>query len=284
VHTVTKVLVVFAAILAVLLAALTMAYSINAERITSDWRDQTAAVLAANARAADAQAMADTQTARLTKQIDDLNNQIIRMQTDISRLESERTNLLTQVAQAQSETMAIRGQVDQALAGNTTLARINQAMTEELGKLRDNELASKRREIELTDRLNDLESQREVLDQSVRSLQEQLAEANRTIQSGGVSAAESGSAAPYAPNIPISGRVVSVDKNPATGKPMATVNVGTNDRVRQNMQLVITRNGQFLGNFIVTKTDLQWSLGQIDPLGKPVDVREGDQVSSLVSR
>jgi len=40
VHTVTKVLVVFAAILCVLLAALTMAYSVNAERVTADYRAQ----------------------------------------------------------------------------------------------------------------------------------------------------------------------------------------------------------------------------------------------------
>jgi hypothetical protein len=284
VHTVTKVLVVFAAVLCVLLAALTMAYSINADRITGDYRDALARMQSAQSEQAAAVAQAQEQAGRDAQTIASLQNQLTDKQTEIAALQSQRTDLLAQVETARSETLAVRGQIDAAIASTNTVAQINKAMTDELGKLRDNELASKRREIELTDRLNDLESQREVLDQSVRSLQEQLAEANRTIQSGGISSRTSGTQGPYTPNVAISGKVIATGQDPATKKPMATINVGSNDRVRENMQLVISRNGQFLGNFVVTRTDLQWSMGQVDSLGKNVDIREGDQVSSLAGR
>jgi hypothetical protein len=284
VHTVTKVLVVFAAVLAVLLAALAMAYSVNVDRVAGDYRAETDRRAQADVAAQTAIAQArefDLQRQQLVSQ---LRNQETATATKISQLEAERAQLIAAVRAAEAARDAIAGQTAQALASNNTLTQINKTYAEEVARLRDSELARSRREIELVDRINDLESQREVLDSSVRALREQLAEAHRTIQASGASIRTTGANQPYAPSINLRGRVVRVSPDPATGRPMATINIGANDQVRENMELVITRNGQFLGNFIVTKTDLQWSMGNIDTLNRQVQIQEGDIVSTLSAR
>lgn len=284
-HTVTKVLVVFASILCVLLAALTMAYSVNVGRVVDDRHAEINRRLAAEALAASRVAQGAEEQARLAADIQQLNNEKTQLSTTIASLQSERAKLAQDLNAAIIARDAIVAQIDQAVATSKTQALLIQQYRDEVTKLRDNELAYKRREIELTDRLNDLESNLEVQMASVRALQEQLVEARRTIDAGGAIGMNSGrTGAAYAPSIAISGTVVKTEKDAATGKPVATINVGTNNQVRENMQLAIVRGGEFLANLKVTKTDLGWAKGEIDYLGKKVEVRDGDQVTSLVSR
>jgi hypothetical protein len=282
VHTVTKVLVVFAAILCVLLAALTMAYSVNAERITGDFRSEVDKRLVADSTAQTKVAQAAEELGRLREALQAERNKNLAMETKIRDLEGERTQLIADVQAARTSRDAIQNQTEMVMASNNTLTQINKSYAEEVGRLRDSELQRSRREIELVDRINDLESQREVLDSSVRALREQLAEAQRTIQQGGT--ARGIADAPFKPSFAIQGRVVATGKDPATGRPMATINVGANDQVRENMELVISRDGKFLANLIVTRTDLQWSMGRIDMLNQNVQIREGDIVSTLAAR
>ena len=283
-HTVTKVLVVFAAVLCVLLAALTMAYSVNVDRISGDYNAAVNARLAAESLAQTKVAQAVEEQARLKQEISDLNSKLTATSTATAQLETERTQLIAQVRAAEAARDAIANQTALALASNNTLTQINKSYSEEVTRLRDTELDRAKREIELVDRINDLESQNEVKTASVRALQEQLAEANRTIQSGGADPSRRISNQPYRPNIAIQGKVLSTTKDPATGAPVAQINVGSNDNVRENMELAIVRNGNFVANLIVTKTDLQWSLGRVDALGRNVQIQPGDVVTTLASR
>jgi hypothetical protein len=285
VHTVTKVLVVFAAVLCVLLAALTMAYSVNVDRIAGSHRAAVDARLQAETLASTKVGQAVEEQSRLKQEISDLNSKLTATATSIAALETERTQLIGQVAQALASRDAIANQTAQGLATANTLAEINKAYAEEVTRLRDTELARSKREIELVDRINDLESQNEVQIASVRALQEQLAEARRTIESGGIASTDRRSTSTFRPTADIRGKVVSTTPDPATGQPMATINVGSNDNVRENMVLSIVRNGKFVADFVVTKTDLQWSIGRIDALGnKSVQIQPGDIVTTLAGR
>lgn len=286
-HTVTKVLVVFAAVLCVLLAALTMAYSVNADRITANYRDQVNARQLAEANASADITQARAQLAAEKEKFDQLNQRYTDLSNQNSALQADIANRKSELARAQQAADANTAQLDQLAATTKTQATIIDTYRGEVTKLRDNELAYRKREIEITDRNNDLESQVEVKDSSIRALQEQLAEMKRTVDSRGLDGTGPANAAggPYKPGIPISGRILSVGKNAANQKPVATINVGANNQVKENMELAITRGGVFLANFVVTKTDLQWSVGEINTLGnKNVEIREGDQVGTLVSR
>lgn len=284
-HTVTKVLVVFASVLCVLLAALTMAYSVNVDRVTGDYQAERDRRLQAETSATDLVGQAQAKLQEKEQELAALNANFTNLKTQIATLEAERAQLVTGVRAAEAARDAIVAQVAQVQASNNTLVEINKSYAGEVTSLRDSELARSRREIELVDRINDLESQLEVRTASVRALQEQLAEANRALQSAGPGRTTTQSPdSPYRPSIAINGRVLNVGKDPATGKPMATINVGANDQVRENMELVITRNGNFVANLVVTKTDLQWSMGRIDALGKQVTIQPGDTVTTLASR
>lgn len=285
-HTVTKVLVVFAAILCVLLAALTMAYSVNAERIVSDYKAQVLAK-----QTAEQSASSDISSARLemdvqNNMIRELRNTQTNLNNQIQSLQAELATKRAEVNAAQLAGDASKSQIDNLTASVKTYSQLIDSYRGEVTKLRENELSFRQKEIELVDRLNDLESQREVQDGNIRALQEQLAELRRTIDSHGTGVPAQGIAAgPYKPSIPISGKIVAVGATKSgSGKPIVTMNVGTNNQVRENMELAIFRGGNFIANVVVTKTDLQWAVGEVNTLGKNVDIREGDSVGSLASR
>lgn len=282
-HTVTKVLVVFAAVLSVLLAALTMAYAVNADRITADRMAEVNRRVQAEANSATSTAQANELKANMELQVNQLNADKAALMQQITSLQNERTTLVADKTAAQNSAQDVANKIDQLSATAKTQALLIESYRNEVTKLRENELGYKRREIELTDRLNDLESQREVLDGSVRALQEQLVEAQRQIQQGGRNAAGGEPGAPFAPNFPVNAKVVSTMKDPATQAPMAQINVGANNQIQKNMKLVITRNGQYLGDLVVTRADLNWAEGTINTYGKKVDIQAGDEVRSLVT-
>jgi hypothetical protein len=286
VHTVTKVLVVFAAILCVLLAALTMAFSVNADRIVASHNKEVELRVATETSSKGMLTQAATEQARLNQDIQQLNTQKTQLGTQIASLQGERTKLLQDVATATNARDAIVNQIDQLAATNKTQALLIDSYRNEVTKLRENELTYRKREIELVDRLNDLESQREVQDGSIRALREMLEESRRALDAAGgpVQSGRIASDAPIRPSFPVSGKVTEVSRDAANNKPMAVVNVGTNNQIRENMQLVITRGNQFIANFTVKQADLQWSRGEINYLGKTVTVQPGDNVQSLVSR
>src|SRR5262249_30060963 len=148
-------------------------------------------------------------------------------------------------------------QIDQFTAVVQTYAELNKAQSEELAKLRDRELQNARREIELSDRINDLSSQLEVCTETGRSLQEQLVtmrDALARAQAGGTAAAggtgDSGGGPIRAPR-DFRARVVSVQKA-ADGTVMIGIDAGANDQLRERMKLSVVRD-QFLATMILTK-------------------------------
>lgn len=286
-HIVTKILVVAAAILCVLLAALTMAYAANADAVVRDNARLRQEVSTANTQASGQVSRANEEKQVVMQKNADLSNQLAQLEGQVRQLQSERATLQTEKSRAESERDSIKNQIGSLGATSDTQARLIENYRNEVSKLRDNELGWKRREIELNDRLSDLESQREVLEGSVRALQEQLAEARRQIEQGGAAAASasSGPREPFSPTFAITGRVTRVQTDMATGKPVATINVGSSNQIRENMKLAIVRGDKFVANIVVKRVDLQWALGEIDYLGQGGGtVQEGDVVRSLAAR
>lgn len=76
----------------------------------------------------------------------------------------------------------------------STQASLIQSYRDETTTLRKNELSFNRQSVEMNDRISDLDANRYVLEQSVRALQEQLAEARTAMEQAqsGVSTIASG--------------------------------------------------------------------------------------------
>lgn len=283
-HILTKVLVISAAVLSVFLAALTIAYATNAERITSQFQAERNLRIAAESALNGARAVSGEEQARLNAQIEQLNRDLAARTADMNRLEAASSTLQGEKAKALADYQSLQSKISELGETAKTQASLITSYRDEVTGLRKNELTYRQQALEMDDRLSDLESQREVLEQTVRALQEQLAEA-RTIQEAtaqGTQLTSAGKAAePFVSSGPlVSGRIENVSKDAATGAMLAKINLGSNDQLRENQKLFVGRGGEFVANVVVLKTDLRSSIARIDTLGRAVEVREGDQVLS----
>lgn len=287
-HIVTKVLVLLAAVLAVVLASLTMAYSINAGRIVQDYQDLKTQKEATETQADQAKSQHQAEQARLNGLIDQLQNDRVALDGRIRGLQAENSKLLIQANKVALSEEQFRNEVARWEATIATQTKLIESYRGEVTRLRDDELQYRRREIELVDRINDLESAREVLAQTTRALQESLADLQdryqRLVASGGTGlTSETGADETFAYTGPlIQGRVLKTMRDDATGNLLAQIDLGTNDQVRENMLLYIGRGDTFLAHVKIIRTDLEWSVGIVDTLGRDVTIQDGDVVRSTL--
>ncbi len=285
-HWLTKTLVLIVAVLGMLLSALTVAMSVNADRIVNDFEQERSKKIAAEATQADVTARSAQEQNRLNAQIEQLSRDLAAREAEIRNLSTERASLLADKNKAELERDTIASKIKELGATAQTQAELLKNYSDEVTSLRKNELTFRQRQVEMDDRVSDLESQREVLEQTVRALQEQLADAQLAVQknmSGGgtatAAAASTGDAFVLGGQI-VRGKIQKVEKDNATGATLVQINLGTADNIKENTKLFVGRAEGFVANVIVIKTDLKWAVGKIDTLGRDVKVQEGDWVVS----
>lgn len=277
-HGMTKVLIALCALASLVLAALTMAFAANADAIRGDYAQLDARYRQALADNQQKEAQWGEERTNKRMQIESLNNTLAERDRVIADLQNERSVLRVELEQARARAVAIENKIDQLAATTDTQAALIRGYRDEVRDLRNEQVSMARREVQLVDRINDLESQREVLDQTTRALREQLAEAQLALEAAmaGRDVDEAADEVEYL-GPPIRSRVVEVFTSPA-GDEMAVIAAGTNSGLRENMRLSIIRGEQFLANFVITRADPQRAVGRIDKLSRPVEVREGDMV------
>lgn len=276
-HLVTKILVVAAAILSVILAALTMAYSVNASRITEDHGRMVQLVETTEQSATAQVSAAREQVAELTRQLQSLRNALDAKDGEIRDLQLENSATRAELQNAQANEEAIKNQIGQLGETVKTLTALIESYKTETTQLRENELASRREAIELTDRINDLAAQREVLDQTVRALREQISEMALALEdkrTGGVE----GPGDITVPGPPIAGRVIRTMQDAGTGNLLAEVDLGTNDQIQPRVRLLLTRGQTFLGYLVVERADLDVAVGRVEFRNGATELRAGDTV------
>lgn len=283
-HILTKVFIVFAAVLSLVLAALTMAYSVNADAIVSKYTDaQKAAATAEAAQQAATSAAAD-KAAVDARQIHDLQILVSDLAARNASLVTENSSLSASVQSEKNRADAIENQIGDSLETTKAQAEVIDSLRRELAALRESELGLRRMALNYEDRVNDLASQNDVLNATVRALQEQLASAQRAAEMalGGVSG-DDGS--PYEASGPvIRGQVTQVSTDPASGEALIELNVGSNDRVSENMQMHVGRGMSFVATLVVVRTDLQSSVARIALTNDGQSVQAGDLVVSRFGR
>ncbi len=282
-HILTKILVVFASILAVLLSALTIAYSLNSDALTKGIREERLMKQTATDQLAALQTERANADARWQQTIDSMQSQGKSREDAIRTLESERARLLADVQTAKTERDVVLQRLDLLGAAQKNLATTNEAFRDETNKLRQSLVDATKKELQLIDRLNDIENQNGVKDQEIRALREQMAEMRATLAAGrpmGTGMGEGAVGVVAGPSIPVQGMIQEVRKDTATGELLAMVNVGSNDQLKENMVMMISRGNQFLANLHITRVDLQSAIGRVDTLGQNVNIQPNDRVST----
>ncbi len=261
-HVLTKFLVVLAAVLCVLLSGLSIAYTSNADRLVAAVQAERSAAEAAKGALAQASASAardrengardlsamESQVSQLRQSIDNLSAQNARLEADNKRMSLNEAAYVAKI-----------DQFTQLIDANTKLA---DARATELNLLRQKELDSARKEIELTDRINDLSSELEVSRETGRALREQLA----TIREGGTGAGSQAGADAMggllrAPRN-LRARVTDV-KTDVNGSTLVSISAGQSDQLKSKMKLNLVDDEGFLGSIVLERVDLNESVGRV---------------------
>lgn len=294
-HVVTKILIVFGALLAILLAALSMAFAANAGTIRDSIAAETSARIGATNELSLERTRVASELARLKAEKETADNQVSSLTSQISTLMEEANRLKSEVAQSKLEAERAKnlaGAKDSVLQTNTKMV---ENLIAEADTLRTRALNAAKREAELTERLSELESQNQVLNQNIRAVQEQLAEA-RNARTTTSPAAASGSASGSATTLPaaltntgiesfgplVQGRVRNVTRA-ENGEDLAFITVGSSSGIKVGQRLHVVRDGRFVASIVITAVDVSEAAGRIDRLGRSIDVRNDDLVLSRVN-
>lgn len=279
-HVVTKILIVFGAILSIFLAALTIAFASSADAIRASVASEQASASAAKAQLNEITGKAADDRSKSEAEKADLANKMSAMQTQLNNALNERSKNLADLSEAKLSLDKLKGQ----LAGLEAAAQLNaqtlKAVNEELAVLRDGGLKSATRETQLVERLNDVENQKQVLDQSVRALQEQLAETKMALER----AAKGETAETNAPRVNVFGPLVSARvksvNSAANGKVLVVISAGSSAGLKNNQLLDIVRDKEYIGKLTITEVNANEASGMVDTLGRNISVQADDVVLS----
>lgn len=274
-HAVTKILVVFAVVLSILLSALTVAFSANAERIKDQYKAIEARAASVQSQLQSTESRHAEDRARLQTEVDSVNQQLNETLTEKASLQQQASRLLADVTQAKVELAGVQARIDRLASMSQTQATLISSYRDELSKLRGEELKGKQREIQLADRVNDLNGQLEVAIETNRALQEQLAELQQSVGGSAVASSNGQPAIAQA----IRARITEVRSGPS-GELLAQIDAGSNDRLSADMELTIVQGDEFAGVLKLTKVDLNEAVGRIE-LAQGRVIHPGDFVTTI---
>lgn len=285
-HILTKVFVLIAAVLSIMMASLAISYSVNVDRVTADYRDMQAAKISAEAELQAQRATHGQAQAALQEDLKSLRDELASRNADTRRLEAANSELRIALRQAEAARESISSKIAQLGVTTETQANIIAEYKDENRVLRDGELAYRDEKIDLEKAISDLESQVIVYEQVKRALQEQIAEIQRENDgSTGVASSSTAAAEPTTIAGPqIRGTIDEVVEDPNSGFTRVRINLGSNDRLRANTRFYIVReNTEYLGDLIVESVDLNHAVGRVAFVkDSGTTIREGDQVLSKI--
>lgn len=287
-HILTKVFVLFAAVLSIVMAALSISYTVNADRIVADYRNALAAAdLARNDRDASKSIQSNLIAAK-EEELSASRDELATRDADIRRLEAANSELRINLRSAESARESITAKIAELGVAVETQAKIIDEYKNELSRLRTAELDYRDERIDLERQISDLESQVIVFEQVKRALEEQLVEVRNALAdataTGGVAAAAGAPRQPQEiPGPPVRGAVDQVMVDDATGQLLVKVNLGSNDRVRQNSRLYVHRGTTYLGELVIFQVDLNHSIGRVAYTAQGQEIRANDSVLSRLS-
>jgi hypothetical protein len=284
VHILTKVFVLFASVLSIAMAALAISYSVNADRVTADYRNQLARATSAESALSASKAKHGQEKATFQDDIAALTDELASRDADTRRLEASNSELRIALRQAEAARESITSKIAQLGVTTETQARIIDEYKSEMDRFRKAELAYRDEKIDLEKSLSNLESQVIVYEQVKRALQEQIEELRIALTNpGGADAAGSSDIPTEIAGPIIRGSIDEVLSDPASGDTLVKINLGSNDRLRENTRLYIHRgNNVYLGELVIFRVDLNHAVGRVAYTAADQSIREGDQVMSKI--
>lgn len=275
-HSVTKFLMAFAAVLSIFLSAMVIAYAANTDRILQDYGNVQAGMTAADAQYKSGVAQWSSERGNIQGELDKLKSQTQQKDNQLAELELERASLRNERSEAQRARDSFKARVDEFAEIIKTNQTIIDRYSQEVSELRRNELASRTRVLESEERMTNLLSQVDVLQANNRTLAEQMFELQSRPAGGGTTIGNAG-LIPSEATRQIMGKVESVQLDRASGKTLVQLSVGSNTGVANGMTFRVVRGGDFVASVVVTRTDLAFSIAEVS-ISNNKDIQVGDDI------
>jgi hypothetical protein len=282
----TKAFVVLVTLLSVLLVALVVPYVAKTENLNDRIKTLQSQAATADARANSAQQEVSAAQERASEQSALLNQQVSNLTQDKIRLQTERDNAHAAALQEQRKLSQIEADLSRLSAAAVQDASLLSATSSDLKQTRINLVDSQTKLVQLSDRNNELESQRDSLTRQVRRIGEQMVSLEQdNIALRGVLArvpdqyrqdisTGQTQAVPFVPNVPIAGNITDVQN--AAGSQLVQVDVGSKDGVEANMKFLVHREDRYVGTFVVDRVESAISAGRM--ILSNDEVRAGDAI------
>ncbi len=285
-HILTKVFVLFAAVLSIMMAALAISYSVNADRVVADSNDSMARADAAVLALTAFKASSAQEGSALNETINSLQDELASRDADTRRLEASNSELRIRTRQAEAARESITSKIAQLGVAVETQAQIIDEYKDRITRLTAQELDSRDKMIDLEQSLSDLKSQVIVYEQVKRAREEQIEELRTIISAQASGGASNNANAARQTPVEVAGPVIQgtidrVQTDPASGELLVQINLGTNDRIRSNSRLYIHRNNDiYLGDLVVQSVDLNHAVARVSYSIPGQTIRVGDKVMS----
>jgi hypothetical protein len=282
----TKAFVVLVTVLSVFLVALVVPYVAQTEDYELQKRGLESELARAKTSAEVAQqeksAIQDREsemTTRHSQQIEQLTQDRIRLQTERDDAKAASTQQNRKLAQLEAE-------LSRLSAAAVQDANLLTVTTADLKLTRQTLVDAQTKLVQLGDRNNELESQRDSLNRQVRRLGEKMVSLEQdNVELRGILAKvptqyreeiSTGQAAQpaFPASTAIAGTITDVQS--AAGTQLVQVDVGSKDGVEANMKFLVHRGDQYVGTFVVDRVEAAVAAGRM-VLSKG-DVRSGDEI------
>lgn len=281
-HLVTKILIVFAALFAVLLAALAMAFSYNAQvirdSVAAERTEKMAAVVSLN----ESQTSMQKEVANAKQTSEQAVAALNAMRNDYATAMNERSKLQADLKTAQLDAARFMNESSGKDARLQTLTQLVASLNDENGKLRSEYVRLSKEQTETQVRLADLESQIQVATQNLRATQEQMADMVAAANKAGNTASTARTGTEIVTGPIITAKVSKTAKAPS-GDDLAFISAGSAAGVKAGQRLNIIRGGKYIGALIILTADVNEAVGRIDTLGTSNTVMADDTVLSRVN-
>lgn len=282
----TKAFVVLVTVLSVLLVALVVPYVAKTEDFSSQKKSLESKLATAEERARTSQQEISAMQERLNEQSALHSQQITNLTAERARLQTERDDAKAQAMQEQRKLQQFEAELSRLSAAAVQDANLLTITTADLKETRQALVDAQTKLVQLGDRNNELESQRDSLTRQVRRIGEKMV----SLEQGNVElravlarvpaqfrqqiSTGDGAVPPSEAATPIAGTITDVQS--AAGTQLVQVNIGSRDGVEANMKFLVHRDDQYVGTFVVDRVEAAQSAGRMT-LTKG-DVRSGDQV------
>ncbi|MEZ6190868.1 MAG: hypothetical protein R3C45_06200 [Phycisphaerales bacterium] len=282
----TKAFVVLVTVLSVLLVALVVPYVAKTEDFSGQKKALESQLATAQASARTSQQEISAMQERLNEQSALHSQQITNLTAERARLQTERDDAKAQAMQEARKLQQFEAELSRLSAAAVQDADLLTITTSDLKETRQALVDAQTKLVQLGDRNNELESQRDSLTRQVRRIGEKMV----SLEQGNVElravlarvpaqyrqqvSTGDGAAPAQEAATPIAGTITDVQS--AAGTQLVQVNIGSRDGVEANMKFLVHRDSQYVGTFVVDRVEAAQSAGRMT-LTKG-EVRSGDQV------